>query len=237
MEVHHSHYPTHKKKWTEYLLEFLMLFLAVFLGFVAENIREESVEHKRAHEFADLGNDTSWFNNEIKRIEKQRPHMDTVIQLLIQPVPASDADVLRKLLDHINYVSDAKLNTATYNQMRSSGSLRYIHNPELNTALQNYYEVQVSRSIESSESTKSFFNEYIKRFFIDNLRNQDINSVNDSSKNWKPVIFGRNRQTDQRLSNIVSIDETQLSIASRFYQSALQKAIELIKLINKEYNE
>jgi hypothetical protein len=61
--------------------------------------------------------------------------------------------------------------------------------------------------------------------------------VNDSSKNWKPVIFGRNRQTDQRLSNIVSIDETQLSIASRFYQSALQKAIELIKLINKEYNE
>ena len=24
MEVHHSHHPTHKKKWTEYLLEFFM---------------------------------------------------------------------------------------------------------------------------------------------------------------------------------------------------------------------
>jgi hypothetical protein len=46
MEVHHPHHPTHKKKWTEYLLEFLMLFLAVFLGFIAENIREHSVEKK-----------------------------------------------------------------------------------------------------------------------------------------------------------------------------------------------
>src|SRR5678809_595057 len=95
MEVHkHSHHETHKKKWTAYLLEFFMLFLAVFLGFVAENIREERVEHKRAHEFADrlladLTNDTSWFNKEINRIERQRPHMDEAIQLLIQPVPAT----------------------------------------------------------------------------------------------------------------------------------------------------
>ena len=37
MEVHkHPHHVTHKKKWSEYLLEFLMLFLAVFLGFLAE---------------------------------------------------------------------------------------------------------------------------------------------------------------------------------------------------------
>src|SRR5580698_4300651 len=48
MEVHkHPHHVTHKKKWGEYLLEFLMLFLAVFLGFVAENLREQTVEHHR----------------------------------------------------------------------------------------------------------------------------------------------------------------------------------------------
>ncbi len=48
MEVHkHPHHVTHKKKWTEYLLEFFMLFLAVFLGFLAENIREDNVERRR----------------------------------------------------------------------------------------------------------------------------------------------------------------------------------------------
>jgi len=47
MEVHkHPHHVAHKKKWGEYLLEFFMLFLAVFLGFVAENVRETTVERE-----------------------------------------------------------------------------------------------------------------------------------------------------------------------------------------------
>jgi hypothetical protein len=50
MEVHtHSH--TAPKKWTHYLWEFLMLFLAVFCGFLAENIREQSVERHRENQF------------------------------------------------------------------------------------------------------------------------------------------------------------------------------------------
>lgn len=50
MEVHHPHHPTHKKKWSEYLLEFFMLFLAVTLGFFAENIREHMAEKNKADE-------------------------------------------------------------------------------------------------------------------------------------------------------------------------------------------
>ncbi len=44
MEVHHAHHPTHKKKWSEYIIEFVMLFTAVTLGFFAENIREHFIE-------------------------------------------------------------------------------------------------------------------------------------------------------------------------------------------------
>ena len=44
MEVHHTHHPTHKKKWSEYIIEFIMLFTAVTLGFFAENIREHFIE-------------------------------------------------------------------------------------------------------------------------------------------------------------------------------------------------
>ncbi len=48
MEVHHPHHPTHKKKWSEYIIEFVMLFTAVTLGFFAENIRESIAEkHKK----------------------------------------------------------------------------------------------------------------------------------------------------------------------------------------------
>lgn len=44
MEVHHPHHPTHKKRWSEYIIEFVMLFAAVTLGFFAENIREGIAE-------------------------------------------------------------------------------------------------------------------------------------------------------------------------------------------------
>src|SRR6476660_6301531 len=68
MEVHkHPLHVTHKKKWSEYLLEFFMLFLTVFLGFIAENIREHIVENERGKQYmesllVDLQNDTASFN-------------------------------------------------------------------------------------------------------------------------------------------------------------------------------
>ena len=52
MEVHaHTHTP--RKKWTHYFWEFLMLFLAVFCGFLAENQREDMVEHQRVILYGD----------------------------------------------------------------------------------------------------------------------------------------------------------------------------------------
>lgn len=50
MEVHHPHHPTHKKKWSEYIIEFVMLFTAVTLGFFAENIREHMAENEKKKE-------------------------------------------------------------------------------------------------------------------------------------------------------------------------------------------
>jgi len=51
MEVHHPHHPTHKKKWSEYIIEFVMFFTAVTLGFFVENYREHYVEKRREDQF------------------------------------------------------------------------------------------------------------------------------------------------------------------------------------------
>ena len=50
MEVHHPHHPTHKKKWSEYIIEFVMLFAAVTLGFFAENVREHQIIDHKTHQ-------------------------------------------------------------------------------------------------------------------------------------------------------------------------------------------
>jgi uncharacterized protein YlxW (UPF0749 family) len=71
MEVHHPHHPTHKKKWSEYIIEFVMLFAAVTLGFFAENLREHQTidNHKNQNLIAmidDLKQDSVQINKRIK---------------------------------------------------------------------------------------------------------------------------------------------------------------------------
>src|ERR1043165_7874167 len=71
MEVHHPHHPTHKKKWSEYVLEFLMLFFAVYLGFLVQNFREHKIEKERAKQYIesfyeDLKADTLRINGSVE---------------------------------------------------------------------------------------------------------------------------------------------------------------------------
>ena len=87
MEVHHPHHPTHKKKWSEYLLEFFMLFLAVFLGFIAESIRETSVERHREKEYIvglvqNLKSDTATLNIRISRNFLKNQMWDSLMSLV-----------------------------------------------------------------------------------------------------------------------------------------------------------
>ena len=92
MEVHkHPHHVTHKKKWSEYLLEFFMLFLAVFLGFIAENIREHSVERLKEKEYIksmveDLETDSAFLELSInKLIPYHLTWLDSTMHLLNMP--------------------------------------------------------------------------------------------------------------------------------------------------------
>src|SRR5689334_25449573 len=91
MEVHqHPHHITHKKKWGEYVLEFLMLFLAVFLGFLAENIRESSVERHQEREYmrlmvTDLKKDTANINSMVAGNRLLIIGLDSLLHLLSGP--------------------------------------------------------------------------------------------------------------------------------------------------------
>src|SRR5436309_1232904 len=94
MEVH-AHSQTvpiaiGSKKFTHYLWEFLMLFLAVFCGFLAENIREHTVEHQRAKQFAlsmlsDIKEDTAALNTAIGSGNKKIKAIDSLVAQIEQP--------------------------------------------------------------------------------------------------------------------------------------------------------
>ena len=163
MEVHHHAHdpaaPHHKKNWKSYFWEFLMLFLAVFCGFLAEYQLEHVIEHQREKKFAallftDLKSDTAGFNkldsSMLKAITKYRSRI-AILKNSKKLADSSFAIIASELWAgfEIQYTS------TTFNQMKTSGSLRYIPNDSLIAKLSTYYD----RTIPNISKKFDFINE------------------------------------------------------------------------------
>lgn len=145
MEVHkHPHHVTHKKKWPEYLLEFLMLFLAVFLGFVAENIRENNVnshiEKQNMESFVkNLEEDKI---NLVRTIEVNKKRFSYIDSLIYLKNNNATADVFKTqfifYMLKLGYIDYFISNESTYEQMKSSGTLRLISHRNVLDSILNY---------------------------------------------------------------------------------------------------
>jgi hypothetical protein len=242
MEVHkHPHHVTHKKKWAEYLLEFFMLFLAVFLGFVAENIREHSVEKHRENQYAkmllaDLRTDSLYFIERTKLFEKRNKQHTLFNNLMTDSAAPSNKQIINGFLP-LFYIYDIRVTPGTYNQMKASGSLRYIENEKIISVLQQYYETILTRSNLSIDANKQFYSNVIYPFFLKHIRIQDIDDLADSVKVIKPVILNRKKETDQELLNIFgNYGSDQRQIQIRYILPLIEKNKELISLIKDDYH-
>jgi hypothetical protein len=145
MEVHaHTHTP--RKKWTHYFWEFFMLFIAVTLGFLVENQREHYVEKTRAKEYAkllsdDLTSDIAEFNRAERVLNKIITAGDSLAGILnetdVKKIPGGK-------IYYYEYWSGWRWTVisrdATLQQLKNSGSLRYLHNTSLVHKILDYEE-------------------------------------------------------------------------------------------------
>jgi hypothetical protein len=133
MEAHHPHHVTHKKKWTEYLLEFFMLFLAVFLGFLAENVRESNAEKAREKEYVssmvdDLLQDSIKMQEFIPYVTELQAGLDTLVHLCSM-YNKNTSDTRKMYYAYHHYCrgwKDLKIYDKTLVQLKSSGNMRII---------------------------------------------------------------------------------------------------------------
>ncbi len=240
MEVHHHPHVHHSKKWKNYLYEFLMLFLAVTAGFIVENMREEYIEQHRAKQFskqllADLRLDSVMFESWNRNIQGMQKGYDSLLYLLTQKTASTDKEILETLLP-ITFVFDAPATATTYNQMKSSGSLRYIENSELIANLQHYYDVLLPRCIKIAEASLTYFSQNINPFYLKHIRIQDYDPFNDSLINKNPLIMERGNGTNQELANIMGGFRSILKIqATTMNEPALEKIKEAMIALKKEY--
>ena len=161
MEVH-AHTHTERKKWTHYFWEFLMLFLAVFCGFLAENFREQQVEHHREKQYMesmieDLASDTASLTSTIIRTAALEKGFDSLKNYLydIENIEKNTSIIYRQNATYTRNVL-LSLNDQTSTQLRNSGGMRLIRNKDVANAIARYWKNSVIL-----ENTVNNFNAFI----------------------------------------------------------------------------
>lgn len=245
MEVHHHPDLHHKpKKWKEYFLEFLMIFLAVTMGFIAENIREHFSEAKIAHQNLEA------YRNDLLQNQKQLTMLDSVftirlstydsiVSIFYEKKENIELSVLSRLLLDGQRNTVVTVNTPTYQQLISSGNMRYIENSDLKDSIANY-----------QNKLNLLFN-YNDRL-ITTLNNQlgDVAKIEDMHDFWnrKKNYTGYNYTPDMQPFSLTpeqrnfiigynKVFSIQAIYVSRNIQSILKSNALLVELIDKELDK
>jgi hypothetical protein len=241
MEVHaHSH--TERKKWTHYLWEFLMLFLAVFCGFLAENFREHTVEKNREKIYMknlleDLKADTSAYKNYSRNNNTRSGIIDSLMFLLKSQERKSKVNRIYFLARSLTFGADQLFtNERTYDQMKSSGQLRLIHNQKISDSVSSYYN-----------SLKLIDNQNIRIMDRGNQYILIMNKLFDAQVLFK--IFKERKEPEGELLKLLTDDPSVINefltraqylygtlyFAQNFGTERCRTADSLIGLIEKEY--
>ena len=260
MEVH-AHTHTARKKWTHYFWEFFMLFLAVTLGFFVENQREHYVEKQRAKQYAKLlVDDLSFDIAELNKAENVLNKIITAGDSLGRLLSEND---IRKIpggkLYYYEYWSGWRWSIisrdATLQQLKSSGTLRYLKNNELVrkilgyeesfrviNMLQNKYEPEKMQNWNLVQ--KVFYQEYFnildndpalardstaKNFMADNIQHDSF-----MKSNYPLYLYDKNILFE--LKNWAYNSSRNYRVIVRDIMTMRKKAYEVIAGLKKEYH-
>ena len=242
MEVHH-HPNVEKKNFKEYFLEFIMIFLAVTLGFIAENIREYIAETKSAHQYLE-----SYKNDLLQNAKRltfydsvftnNLPIYDSIVDIFYQKNENKDIIVLSRLLLEGQRNIVITINAPTYQQLISSGSMRYIDNAALKDSIANYQD-KINALLNYNDRLISTLNNQLGEISkIEDMHDFWNRHKNPLGYNYTPEMQPFNLSQEQRnfiigYNKLFSIQAMAVSISLKRISSSNNK---LVNLINKEIN-
>lgn len=252
MEVHkHPHHVTQEKKWPEYLLEFLMIFFAVTMGFIAENIREESVEKGKAKEYAislikdiEKDNFTLKFTLDIRIWREQK--LDSLSQMLSKPlVPEQYNDIYYFSIFLYNPLVFPS-SDATFQGLKNSGSMRYFKSIKLQSQVYNYYVLYSSlkddnndRSMMGIEANK-LTSQILKEEYFSKIRalNNDGISYYDMIHrlNYPTTLLSNDPVLLNQLASLAQLEKKKSSFFVGIAPFVQKEGNDLITSLKKEYN-
>jgi hypothetical protein len=197
METHAQH--LHKSPghgWKHYLFEFLMLFLAVFAGFLAENKREHIVENNRAHQFLqsmllDVRDNMKHLDSLLQQDHQIIVNHDSLVNWLLADSATIDRAAFSRKMGAV-WIRNFLVRNETYEQMKSSGSLRYVGDIKFLRKMMDY-EIAINfaqfrnQEFERKYYTELFIPALYKAFDLACQLNLDTSNHSDPYKMEKII--------------------------------------------------
>ena len=244
MEVHH-HPHVEKKNFKEYFLEFLMIFLAVSLGFIAENIREHVSETKTAHQYLtsyrnDLLQNANSFKHYDSIFKNVLPAYDSIVTIFYNRNENNQLRVLSRLILQGQRNAIVTVNTSTYQQMVSSGSMRYLNNQPLLDSIAAYNDLVNAMINYNDRIVTAEDNDLQETGKIEDMHDfWNIEKWDGYSLDYTPDMHPFNLTDDQR-NFIISYNKLfsiQAIVLRRRLKELLATNASLINMINIELNQ
>lgn len=240
MEVHH-HPKVEKKTFKEYLLEGLMIFLAVLMGFIAENVREGISEHKRAAEFArsyfeDVKKDTAALHAAMRFSKQKLAGLDSALFVLHHLTGKQKEDtVLYTQLSLSASVVPFDPSEGTYEQIKSSGSLRYFDQKLV--SLMNSYDVQIKRTVKREDIDLKFILDQYLPYIIKNFNSEipfDDRFLHHISHEL--YIIDRSKNNMRQMINYVIDLKIERMLVEQEYKKQIKTSNKVLSELKNEYN-
>jgi hypothetical protein len=247
MEVH-AHTHQGKKKWTEYFWEFLMLFLAVFAGFLAEYQLEHKIEKERAEKYlqsmlVDVRTNIKNLDSLLLQDKRIIENHDSLVNWLLQDSSTIDRAAFARKMGAV-WVRNFLVRKETYEQMKSSGSLRYVGNIEFLKKMMDYERITNFAQYRNQEFEKKYYTELFipaiyKAYDLPCQLNLDTSNHSDPFKIEKIVthhdVLTGNEATQFRnnIGAALTLRLERLRRSLDAFRDAKKACIEMDELINK----
>jgi len=250
MEVHHhSHHG--KKKWTEYIWEFLMLFLAVFAGFLAEYQLEHQIEKERAEKYLqsmllDVRTNIINLDSLVKQDRIIIANHNEMVDWLLKDSATIDRAAFARKIGAV-WVRNFLVRKETYEQMKSSGSLRYVGNIDFLKKMMDYERITNFAQYRNQEFEKKYYTELFipalyKAYDLACQLNLDTSNHSDLVKMQKiaehhDVLSGNDAvvfRHDMGAALTLRLERLRRSLDA--FRDARTACVEMEELINKKLN-
>jgi len=249
MEVHAHTHSHGKKSWRSYFWEFLMLFLAVFAGFLAENQREHIIERSRAQKFLqsmllDVRTNISNLDSLIGQDNVYLKNYDTLTNWLLQDSATIDRAAFARKMGAV-WVRNFLVRKETYEQMKSSGSLRYIGNIDFLKKMMDYERITNFAQYRNQEFEKKYYTDLFipalyKVYDLTCQLNLDTSNHSDAFKmekiaRHKDVITGDDAiQFRNNMGAALTLRLERIKRSLDAFRDAKAACIEMDELIEKQ---